>query len=95
MLDLASRTKARLQASTSEAFGDPEIHPQSESCRGRVNPIGFRSCMTRKKRCAETSMREANDRGYDSGRHARDDRRARGAIVGWDTSAQQLLDTIG
>lgn len=55
MLGLAKRTKARiLQASTSEVYGDPEIHPQRESYWGRVNPIGFRSCYDEGKRCAET-----------------------------------------
>ena len=55
MLGLAKRTKARiLQASTSEIYGNPEIHPQPESYWGRVNPIGFRSCYDEGKRCAET-----------------------------------------
>ncbi len=55
MLGLAKRTKARiLQASTSEVYGDPEIHPQSEDYWGRVNPIGPRSCYDEGKRCAET-----------------------------------------
>jgi UDP-glucuronate decarboxylase len=55
MLGLAKRVKARiLQASTSEVYGDPEIHPQSESYWGRVNPIGPRSCYDEGKRCAET-----------------------------------------
>lgn len=55
MLGLAKRTKARiLQASTSEVYGDPEIHPQVESYWGRVNPIGRRSCYDEGKRCAET-----------------------------------------
>ena len=55
MLGLAKRTKASiLQASTSEVYGDPEIHPQSESYWGRVNPIGPRSCYDEGKRCAET-----------------------------------------
>ncbi|MGY3616587.1 UDP-glucuronic acid decarboxylase family protein [Bradyrhizobium sp. USDA 10063] len=55
MLGLAKRTKARiLQASTSEVYGDPEVHPQPESYWGRVNPIGFRSCYDEGKRCAET-----------------------------------------
>jgi UDP-glucuronate decarboxylase len=55
MLGLAKRTKARiLQASTSEVYGDPEIHPQPESYFGRVNPIGPRSCYDEGKRCAET-----------------------------------------
>ncbi len=55
MLGLAKRVKARiLQASTSEVYGDPEVHPQAETYWGRVNPIGFRSCYDEGKRCAET-----------------------------------------
>jgi len=55
MLGLAKRVKARiLQASTSEVYGDPEIHPQVESYWGKVNPIGIRSCYDEGKRCAET-----------------------------------------
>lgn len=55
MLGLAKRVKARiLQASTSEVYGDPEIHPQQETYWGRVNPIGIRSCYDEGKRCAET-----------------------------------------
>lgn len=55
MLGLAKRLKARIfQASTSEVYGDPEEHPQSESYWGRVNPIGPRSCYDEGKRCAET-----------------------------------------
>lgn len=55
MLGLAKRTKARiLQASTSEVYGDPEIHPQPEDYWGKVNPIGIRSCYDEGKRCAET-----------------------------------------
>ena len=55
MLGLAKRTNARiLQASTSEVYGDPEIHPQTEDYWGRVNPIGIRSCYDEGKRCAET-----------------------------------------
>lgn len=55
MLGLAKRTRARiLQASTSEVYGDPEIHPQIESYRGSVNPIGPRACYDEGKRCAET-----------------------------------------
>jgi UDP-glucuronate decarboxylase len=55
MLGLAKRVKARiLQASTSEVYGDPEVHPQKESYRGNVNPIGLRSCYDEGKRCAET-----------------------------------------
>lgn len=55
MLGLAKRTRATiLQASTSEVYGDPEIHPQPESYWGKVNPIGIRSCYDEGKRCAET-----------------------------------------
>ena len=55
MLGLAKRTGARiLQASTSEVYGDPEVHPQPESYWGKVNPIGVRSCYDEGKRCAET-----------------------------------------
>jgi UDP-glucuronate decarboxylase len=55
MLGLAKRLNARiLQASTSEVYGDPEVHPQPESYLGRVNPIGIRSCYDEGKRCAET-----------------------------------------
>ena len=55
MLGLAKRVKARiLQASTSEVYGDPEIHPQTEDYWGKVNPIGIRSCYDEGKRCAET-----------------------------------------
>ena len=55
MLGLAKRTRAKiLQASTSEVYGDPEVHPQPESYWGRVNPIGIRSCYDEGKRCAET-----------------------------------------
>lgn len=55
MLGLAKRTGAKiLQASTSEIYGDPEVHPQSENYWGRVNPIGPRSCYDEGKRCAET-----------------------------------------
>ncbi|MDI6883502.1 MAG: SDR family oxidoreductase [Patescibacteria group bacterium] len=55
MLDLALHTKAKiLQASTSEIYGDPLIHPQKESYWGHVNPIGKRSCYDEGKRCAET-----------------------------------------
>ena len=54
-LGLAKRTRSRiLQASTSEVYGDPEIHPQTEDYWGRVNPIGPRSCYDEGKRCAET-----------------------------------------
>ena len=55
MLGLAKRVKARIfQASTSEVYGDPEVHPQTEDYCGRVNPIGIRSCYDEGKRCAET-----------------------------------------
>jgi UDP-glucuronate decarboxylase len=55
MLGLAKRVKARiLQASTSEVYGDPEVHPQPESYWGRVNPVGPRGCYDEGKRCAET-----------------------------------------
>lgn len=55
MLELAKRAGARiLQASTSEVYGDPEVHPQNEEYWGRVNPIGVRSCYDEGKRCAET-----------------------------------------
>ncbi len=55
MLGLAKRVKAKiLQASTSEVYGDPEIHPQPESYWGQVNPIGIRACYDEGKRCAET-----------------------------------------
>ncbi len=55
MLGLAKRLRARiLQASTSEVYGDPQVHPQAESYWGHVNPIGLRSCYDEGKRCAET-----------------------------------------
>jgi UDP-glucuronate decarboxylase len=55
MLGLARRTKAKiLQASTSEVYGDPNVHPQTEAYWGNVNPIGFRACYDEGKRCAET-----------------------------------------
>lgn len=55
MLGLAKRTKAKiLQASTSEVYGDPSVHPQTEDYWGNVNPIGPRSCYDEGKRCAET-----------------------------------------
>lgn len=55
MLGLAKRLKVKIfQASTSEVYGDPEVHPQAEEYWGRVNPIGFRSCYDEGKRCAET-----------------------------------------
>jgi UDP-glucuronate decarboxylase len=61
MLGLAKRTRARiLQASTSEVYGDPEVHPQPEEYWGRVNPIGIRSCYDEGKRCAETLFFDYN-----------------------------------
>jgi UDP-glucuronate decarboxylase len=55
MLGLAKRTKARIfQASTSEVYGDPQVHPQPEAYWGHVNPIGYRACYDEGKRCAET-----------------------------------------
>jgi len=61
MLGLAKRTKAKiLQASTSEVYGDPQVHPQVESYWGHVNPIGFRSCYDEGKRCAETLFFDYN-----------------------------------
>jgi UDP-glucuronate decarboxylase len=55
MLGLAKRLRARIfQASTSEVYGDPEVHPQTETYVGRVNPIGSRACYDEGKRCAET-----------------------------------------
>ena len=55
MLGLAMRVNAKiLQASTSEVYGDPMVHPQPESYWGNVNPIGYRSCYDESKRCAET-----------------------------------------
>jgi UDP-glucuronate decarboxylase len=55
MLGLAKRTNAKiLQASTSEVYGDPQVHPQREDYWGHVNPIGIRSCYDEGKRCAET-----------------------------------------
>ncbi len=61
MLGLAKRTGARiLQASTSEVYGDPEVHPQREDYWGNVNPIGIRSCYDEGKRCAETLFFDYN-----------------------------------
>ncbi len=61
MLGLAKRTRARIfQASTSEVYGDPEVHPQTEDYWGRVNPIGVRSCYDEGKRCAETLFFDYN-----------------------------------
>ncbi|MGH7290697.1 MAG: NAD-dependent epimerase/dehydratase family protein, partial [Myxococcota bacterium] len=57
VLGLAKRTKAKVfHASTSEVYGDPTVHPQPESYRGNVNPIGPRACYDEGKRCAETLM---------------------------------------
>jgi UDP-glucuronate decarboxylase len=62
MLGLAKRTKAKiLQASTSEVYGDPSIHPQPESYWGNVNPIGVRSCYDEGKRCAESLFMNYHD----------------------------------
>lgn len=61
MLGLAKRTGAKiLQASTSEVYGDPEVHPQTENYWGNVNPIGIRSCYDEGKRCAETLFMDYN-----------------------------------
>lgn len=61
MLGLAKRTGAKiLQASTSEIYGDPEVHPQKEDYWGRVNPIGARACYDEGKRCAETLFFDYN-----------------------------------
>lgn len=61
VLELAQKNNAKiLQASTSEVYGDPKIHPQTESYWGNVNPIGIRSCYDEGKRCAETLMMDYN-----------------------------------
>lgn len=61
VLDLAKRYNAKiLQASTSEVYGDPEIHPQPESYKGSVNPIGIRACYDEGKRCAESLFFDYN-----------------------------------
>jgi len=61
MLGLAKRVRAKIfQASTSEVYGDPQIHPQPESYWGHVNPIGYRSCYDEGKRCAETLFFDYN-----------------------------------
>jgi UDP-glucuronate decarboxylase len=61
MLGLAKRIKAKIfQASTSEVYGDPQIHPQTENYWGHVNPIGLRSCYDEGKRCAETLFFDYN-----------------------------------
>lgn len=67
MLGLAKRVRARiLQASTSEVYGDPTVHPQPESYWGNVNPIGLRSCYDEGKRCAETLFMDYhNSNGVD------------------------------
>jgi UDP-glucuronate decarboxylase len=65
MLGLAKRTKARiLQASTSEVYGDPSVHPQTESYWGNVNPVGIRSCYDEGKRCAETLFFDYHRQNY-------------------------------
>ena len=62
MLGLAKRVRARiLQASTSEVYGDPEVHPQPEDYRGHVNPIGIRSCYDEGKRMAERSEEHTSE----------------------------------
>ena len=67
MLELAKKTGARvLQASTSEIYGDPEIHPQDESYWGNVNPIGIRSCYDEGKRCAETFVSDFQRMGVET-----------------------------
>lgn len=66
MLELAKKYDAKiLQASTSEVYGDPKVHPQKETYWGNVNPIGIRSCYDEGKRCAETLMMDYN-RQYDT-----------------------------
>ena len=63
MLELAKKYKAKiLQASTSEVYGDPQIHPQLESYWGNVNPVGIRSCYDEGKRCAETLLMDYHRR---------------------------------
>lgn len=65
MLGLAKRIGARiLQASTSEVYGDPEIHPQTEEYWGNVNPIGIRSCYDEGKRCAETLFMDYHNQNH-------------------------------
>ncbi len=65
MLGLAKRVKAKiLQASTSEVYGDPQIHPQPESYWGNVNPIGLRSCYDEGKRCAETLFMDYHNQNH-------------------------------
>lgn len=61
VLDLAKRLDVKiLQASTSEVYGDPELHPQPETYRGNVNPVGPRACYDEGKRCAETLFLTTN-----------------------------------
>src|SRR4051812_5393513 len=61
MLGLAKRVHARIfQASTSEVYGDPDVHPQPEGYWGRVNPVGVRSCYDEGKRCAETLFMDSH-----------------------------------
>ena len=61
MLEIAKKNNAiLLQASTSEVYGDPKVHPQKESDWGNVNPIGIRSCYDEGKRCAETLCMDYN-----------------------------------
>jgi UDP-glucuronate decarboxylase len=58
-LDLQKKNNAKiLQASTSEVYGDPDVHPQTEEYNGNVNPLGYRSCYDEGKRCSETLMME-------------------------------------
>jgi UDP-glucuronate decarboxylase len=72
LLELARRSGARiLQASTSEVYGDPEVHPQPEDYCGRVNPIGPRACYDEGKRCAETLFAAARDQYQVVGKIAR------------------------
>jgi UDP-glucuronate decarboxylase len=72
MLGLAKRVHARiLQASTSEVYGDPEVHPQAESYWGNVNPIGLRSCYDEGKRLAETLMMDYHRQNHVDTRIAR------------------------
>ena len=67
MLEMAKKTGARfLQASTSEIYGDPEMHPQKENYWGNVNPIGIRSCYDEGKRCAETLVFDFQRMGVDT-----------------------------
>src|SRR4029078_13656732 len=72
MLGMAKRVKARiLQASTSEVYGDPQIHPQTEDYWGNVNPIGLRSCYDEGKRVAETLMMDYHRQNHVDTRIAR------------------------